>query len=105
MHVIHDPEDLRFYAKVADEEAELTYTYPEDTILDFDYTYIPPAARNQGLSDHLVKAGLDFARQNQYLVIPSCPVVEAYVKRHPEYQDLLTWKAQTYYPRLQPGIG
>jgi predicted GNAT family acetyltransferase len=90
MNIIHDPEDLRFYAKVAGEEAELTYTYPEAGVLDFDYTYIPPSARNKGLSDHLVKAGLEFARENNYQVIPSCPVVETYVKRHPEYQDLLT---------------
>ena len=89
MDIIHDPDDLRFYAKVAGEEAELTYTYPEETVLDFDYAYIPPAARNQGLSDHLVKAALEFARGNNYQVIPSCPVVEAYVKRHPEYKDLI----------------
>ena len=90
MNITHDPDDLRFYAQVAGEEAELTYTYPEDTVLDFDYTYVPAAARNQGLADHLVKARLEFARANNLLVIPSCPVVEAYVKRHPEYQDLLT---------------
>jgi len=89
MNIIHDSDDLRFYAEVAGEEAELTYTYPEETVLDFDYTYIPPAARNKGLADQLVKAGLDFARENNYQVIPSCPVVEAYVKRHPEYKDIV----------------
>ncbi|GEO03282.1 hypothetical protein AAE02nite_09460 [Adhaeribacter aerolatus] len=90
MKVTHDPADLRFYADVNGEEAELTYTYPEETVLDLDYTYIPPSARNQGLSDQLVQAALDFARAQNYLVIPSCPVVEAFVKRHPEFQDLLT---------------
>ena len=90
MKVIHDPNDFRFYAEVEGQEAELTYNYPEDTVLDLDYTYIPPSARKKGLSDLLVQAALDFARQNHLLVIPSCPVVDAYVKRHPEYQDLLT---------------
>ncbi|PSR56516.1 N-acetyltransferase [Adhaeribacter arboris] len=89
MDIIHDPDDLRFYAEVAGEEAELTYTYPEDTVMDLDYTYIPPAARNKGLADQLVKAGLDFARESNFQVIPSCPVVEAYVKRHPEYHDIV----------------
>lgn len=88
--IIHDPKELRFYARVAGEEAELTYSYPEDTVLDFDYTYVPPAARNQGVSDQLVRAGLEFARQNKLLVIPSCPAVETFVKRHPEYDNLLT---------------
>ena len=90
MEVTHDQEDWRFYIKVGEEEAELTYSYPEDTVLDFDYTFVPEAARGQGLADKLVQAGLTFARENNYQVIPSCPVVEAYVKRHLEYQDLLT---------------
>jgi len=90
MEVTHDKEDWRFYIKIEDEEAELTYSYPEDTVMDFDYTFVPESARNQGLADKLVQAGLTFARENNYQVIPSCPVVEAYVKRHPEYQDLLT---------------
>ena len=86
---MHDPDDLRFYAAVAGQEAEMTYTYPEDNILDLDYTFVPETARNQGWADKLVKASLEFAREKNYQVIPSCPVVEAYVKRHPEYQDLL----------------
>lgn len=90
LHVIHDPDDLRFYAKVAGEEAELTYTYPEERVMDLDYVYIPPSARNKRIQDHLVKACLEFARAHQYLVIPSCPVVEAYLARHPEYKDLIT---------------
>ena len=90
MEVVHDTADWRFYIKVGEDEAELTYSYPEDTVLDFDYTFVPEAARNQGLADKLVQAGLTFARGKNCLVIPSCPVVEAYVKRHPEYQDLLT---------------
>lgn len=90
MKLIHDEADLRFYIAVAGDEAELTYTYPEDAVLDFDYTYVPKAARNQGLADQLIQAGLEFARSKNLKVIPSCPVVEAYVKRHPEYQNLLT---------------
>ncbi len=89
MDIIHDPNDFRFYAEVAGEEAELTYSYPEETVLDLDYTFVPESARNKGIADQLVKAGLDFARENNLQVIPSCPVVEAYVKRHPEYQDIV----------------
>lgn len=89
MEVIHDPDDLRFYLEVAGEEAELTYTYPEETKLDLDYTFVPSSARNQGLADQLVQAALDFARFKNFKVIPSCPVVNAFVNRHSEYQDLL----------------
>lgn len=87
--ITHDQEDLRFFAEVDGEEAELTYSYTEDEEMDFDYTYVPEGARGQGIADQLVKAGLEFARRNEYKVIASCPVVEAYADRHPSYKDLL----------------
>jgi predicted GNAT family acetyltransferase len=87
--IIHDADDLRFYAKIGAEEAELTYTYPEEGVMDFDHTYVPDEARGQGIASQLVKAGLDFAKAQGNKVIPSCPVVEAYTKRHPEYNTIV----------------
>jgi predicted GNAT family acetyltransferase len=89
MKITHDQEDFRFYAEVEGEEAELTYTFTEDEEMDFDYTYVPEGARGQGYADQLVKAGLEFARKNDYKVIASCPVVEAFVERHPEYRVIM----------------
>lgn len=88
-NIKHDDDDLRFYAVLDGEEAELTYTYTEDDVLDLDHTFVPPSQRGKGVADQLVKAGLEFAKSQDYKVIPSCPVVEAYVQRHPEYQDLV----------------
>lgn len=92
LSVVHDQEDLRFYATLeAGEEAELTYTFPEENVMDFDYTFVPEKYRNQGLADQLVKAGLEHAREQGFRVIPSCPAVETYVKRHKEYGDIIYW--------------
>jgi uncharacterized protein len=89
VNIIHDEQDLRFFAKLGEHEAELTYTYPGETEMDFDHTFVPEEYRNQEIADQLVQTGLDFARSKNYKVIPSCPVVEAYVRRHPDYKDLL----------------
>jgi uncharacterized protein len=59
--------------------------------MDFDYTFVPEKYRNQGLADELVKAGLAYARQQGFRVIPSCPAVETFVKRHKEYEDIIYW--------------
>jgi uncharacterized protein len=37
----------------------------------------------------LVKAALDWAREQQLRVRPSCSYVATYMRRHPETQDLL----------------
>lgn len=87
--ITHDSEDLRFFADIEGEEAELTYTYPEDGVMDFDHTFVPEKARGQGVANQLVKAGLDYAKTKDYKAIASCPVVDAYVKRHPEYNSIM----------------
>jgi predicted GNAT family acetyltransferase len=89
MKITHDQEDFRFFAEVEGEEAELTYTFTEDEEMDFDYTFVPEGSRGQGIADKLVKAGLEFARKKEYKVIASCPVVEAFVERHPTYKNIL----------------
>ena len=87
--ITHDKEDLRFYTNLDGEEAELTYTFPENNVMDFDHTFVPQKARGKGIADHLVKTGLEYAKSNNYKAIASCPVVDAYVKRHPEYKSIL----------------
>jgi uncharacterized protein len=92
MHIIHDENDFRFYADLGEDQAELTYTFTEEGEMDFDYTYVPKSHRGQGMADKLVKAGLEHAREKNCKVIPSCPVVETYVKRHTDYEDIVLWK-------------
>lgn len=83
--ILHNQQDQRFYVPLGQEEAELTYNHLPEGVVDLDYTYIPPQHRHQGIADQLVKAALDYVQAHQLKFVPSCPVVEAYVKRHPQY--------------------
>ncbi|GGK85790.1 GNAT family N-acetyltransferase [Rufibacter glacialis] len=87
--IIHDADDLRFYADLNGEEAELTYSLTDKEELDLDYTYVPEEHRGQGIADQLVNTALEYVKQNQLTFVASCPVVEAYVKRHPEYEPFM----------------
>ena len=57
--------------------------------IDLLHTEVSPEERRKGLGAALVKAALDYARQNRLHVVPSCPFVRAYIDRHPEYADLV----------------
>ena len=35
------------------------------------------------------KIAVEFAKTNDCKIIASCPVVEAYIERHPEYQEIV----------------
>ena len=57
--------------------------------ITIDHTETPEAARGRGLASVLIKGVLDEARARGLKVVPRCPFVSIYIRRHPEYKDLL----------------
>jgi predicted GNAT family acetyltransferase len=55
----------------------------------FYHTVVPESHGGQGLGTALIKAGLAAARERGLKVIPICPFFRAYLKKHPEEQDLV----------------
>lgn len=58
-------------------------------VLVLHHTEVPPALQGKGLAGELVQAVLDWARAQGLHVRPTCSYVAAYMRRHPETQDLL----------------
>jgi len=79
----------RFEANIDGQLAVLAYRlFPHHVVLD--HTGVPKPLERQGLGTKLVRAALDFARANHLRVVPLCPFVASYLRRRPEYQDLLS---------------
>jgi predicted GNAT family acetyltransferase len=55
----------------------------------FYHTVVPDSHGGQGLGTALIKAGLAAARERGLKVIPICPFFAAYVKKHPDEQDIV----------------
>jgi uncharacterized protein len=53
-------------------------------LIAFVHTEVDPAYEGQGLGGKLVKGALDAAAARDLAVLPFCPFVDAYIKRHPE---------------------
>ena len=70
--------------------AQLQYRYSDDGALILVHTEVPPAIEGRGYASQLAKTALDFARASSLRIVAQCPFVRAYMKRHPEYDDLLT---------------
>lgn len=90
LKVKHDEKNRRFYAQVEDHECELKYHQVDEQTLDYFSTYVPDKLRGKGIAGHITNVALQYARDNHYKVVPSCPFVEKYVDNHPEYKSLLT---------------
>jgi uncharacterized protein len=86
--VIHLPDRMAFVARVNGAEALCAYRR-EAAVLVLHHTEVPFAAQGRGLAALLVQAALDWAREQRLQVRPTCSYVAAYLRRHPEQQDLL----------------
>jgi hypothetical protein len=47
------------------------------------HTEVPPALVGHGIGSALVGAALAYAREEGWLVMPVCPFVQIYLRRHP----------------------
>ena len=54
------------------------------------HTEVDPAVEGKGVASQLVAWALDDIRRRGLLVVPFCPFVVAYLRRHPEYSDLVS---------------
>jgi len=88
MQVEHQPNSGRFIVRVDGQMGELVYEQKKDQLI-FTHTGVPPALEGRGIGGQLVRAGLDYARENKLRVVPLCSFVAAYIRRHSEYQDLV----------------
>ncbi len=59
-------------------------------VVDIRHTLVPPEARGKGMASILIKGSLDLIRTRGEKVIPTCPFVHAYMRKHPETRDVLT---------------
>jgi predicted GNAT family acetyltransferase len=78
----------RFEASIDGKLAFLDYrvTAPVLTLL---HTEVPTAMRGHSIGGKLTAAALEFARRERLRVNPLCPFVAGYIRRHPEYADLV----------------
>lgn len=84
-----NPEKQRFEIDLGDGTLAIAdYTLAPGKI-SFTHTKVPPAHEGRGIGTALIEAGLAAARARGLMVIPICPFFAAYMKAHPEVQDLL----------------
>jgi predicted GNAT family acetyltransferase len=86
--VIHNPEEHRFELSIDGHLAVLDYILRGNTII-FIHTGVPPEIEGGNVGVRLAQTGLEYARGNGLGVKSKCWFVSKYLRRHPEYQDLL----------------
>ncbi len=84
------PEERRYELLLGGEPVgELLYRERGENVVAFLHTEVDPNVERRGLGSTLASGALDDARERGLRVVPLCPFVDAYVRRHPEYADLV----------------
>ena len=78
-----------FEARLDDRTAIVKYRRAGNKLI-FIHTEVPPEFEGHGIAARLTQAALDFARSGHLRVVPFCPYVANYIRRHSEYHDLLS---------------
>jgi predicted GNAT family acetyltransferase len=78
----------RYEARVDGQLAVIIYQRLGDRIV-FIHTEVPEALEGQGIAGKMARFALDDARARRLVVIPQCPFVAGYIRRHPEYAGLV----------------
>lgn len=87
--VVDNPAELRYELRLGDEVVgEIRYA-TEPGLVFLIHTEVVESIEGRGLGAVLVKGALDDLRARGLRVVPVCPFVAAYVRRHPEYTDLV----------------
>jgi predicted GNAT family acetyltransferase len=86
---IHDNvERHQFELTVDGDLARAEYVIAGD-VITFTHTIVPPALEGRGIASRLIRHGLSEAWARGLSVVPQCPFVAAYIRKHPEWADLL----------------
>jgi predicted GNAT family acetyltransferase len=88
LDVSNDQVNNRFEAHIGGKTAFLVYRrMPGKLVLV--HTEVPSEFAGHGIGSKLVRAGIEFAREQGLTVVPLCPFATDYLRRHQEYLDLV----------------
>lgn len=95
LEIVMNETTHRFEAKLGEEVAFAEYELQPGSIL-LPHTVVPPAFEGKGVGSGLAKAALGYAREHGLSVKPACPFIAGYIKKHPQWHDLVdrAWRAR-----------
>jgi predicted GNAT family acetyltransferase len=86
VEVRNDEKHRKFYADLEGQEAVIEYV-KEGGSYNLLHTRVPEELRGHHVGEELVRGALDLIKKEGATFLPTCPFVQAFLKRHPEYQE------------------
>ena len=85
----NNEENSQFQVHTEGSQGMIEYEKLQPDHLDLYHTEVDPALEGKGVARVLVQRALEYCREQDWRVTPTCTYVAAYIKRHPEFADLI----------------
>ena len=89
IHVTDNPAESRYEIRVGETLAGFLEYRVRGDVVSMLHTEIDPEVQTKGLGTRLVADALADTQARGRTVKPYCPFVAAYIREHPQYEDLV----------------
>jgi uncharacterized protein len=89
LQIVDNPDEQRYEARLGDDLVGYLAYGLEPELITLVHTEVERSVKGQGVGSRLVAAALDDIRGRGLSARILCPFARAYVRRHPEYSDLM----------------
>ena len=92
-HVVDNPDESRYEIYADDELAGFAVYIEQDGQIVFVHTEIAGKFGGKGLGTVLAKHAIEDANARELTIVPVCPFIADWLRKHPEYQQHVDWDA------------
>lgn len=88
MNIVRNSDQSQFEA-VKDDQTAVAQYHLNGAQMTITHIVVPPAIEGQGVASALCQFIVQTARDESLKIVPQCPFMAAYFRRHPATQDVL----------------
>jgi predicted GNAT family acetyltransferase len=86
---VRDNKDQHRFELAVDGHTAFTNYKLAPGVITLMHTEVPKELEGHGIGSKLAQGELELARAQGLKVVAKCPFIDAYIKKHAEFQDLL----------------
>lgn len=87
--IFQNADAKRFEWNIEGKIAFIDYILNPQNEIFLTHTEVPQELEGKGIGSKLVRAVLDYIKEEDWTLYPTCPFVASYIKKHEEYQPLV----------------
>lgn len=85
----HDSASGLFEFTADGKPAQIRYNQLDEMTYALVHTEVDPSLEGKGVGSELVQQVLEYADAHNWRIVPSCPFVAAYIRRHPNWKKIV----------------